>query len=371
MSTFEKGNSLKLNFRFFFLIAITLILIGVIFVYSSSSIYALEKFGSASYFLKKHLFYLFIAIVGFFTFAAVPVEFWRKMSPYFFLGALFLTALTFVPYFSLNVHGSSRWLRLPGFSFQPSELLKFFLFIYLGFFLEKKETRIKSLTFSYIPFLAILGCCFILLIKQPDFGSVATIFLASFALFFIAGLKESHLLLTFLSALPIVAVAVFFVAYRFQRILIFLNPWSDPRGRGYQIIQSLIAIGSGGVWGQGISCSKQKFFYLPMLHTDFIFAIIAEECGFFGSAFIVVLYLLFCYFGLKLATLLQSSFAMYITLGFTILISLQATINLMVVCGLVPTKGLGLPFISYGGTALICNVCMLGLIANFVKEQRK
>ncbi|HBS48197.1 TPA: putative lipid II flippase FtsW [Candidatus Dependentiae bacterium] len=365
-----KENQLRVSFRIFFSISLVLILIGIIFVYSSSSIYALEKFGSAGYFLKKHLFYLTIAFCSFIFFANVRVSLLQKLIPYIFLLSLALTALTFVPHFSLKVHGSSRWLNLFGFSFQPSEILKFFLFIYLGFFLEKKENFIKSFSYSYLPFLAILGSCFILLIKQPDFGSVATIFLAAFAVFFIAGIKESHLFFTFLSALPLAVVAIFFVAYRFQRILIFLNPWIDPRGKGYQIIQSLIAIGSGGFLGQGISCSKQKFFYLPMLHTDFIFAIIAEEIGFVGSFFIVVLYLLFCYFGLRIATFLKSPFAMYTTMGFTILISLQALINLMVVCGLVPTKGLGLPFISYGGTALICHISMLGLIANFVKEQR-
>ena len=176
----------------------------------------------------------------------------------------------------------------------------------------------------------------------------------------------------FITLLVTVPAGIFLIltkTYRLNRILIFLNPWSDPLGRGFQIIQSLIAIGSGSLWGVGISNSKQKFFYLPMQHTDFIFPIIAEETGFIGSCIIILLYFLFCYFGLKIALQLENLFAFFTTLGFVILISLQAVINLMVTSGLLPTKGLGLPFISYGGTSLVCLFCMIGLIANFARQQ--
>ncbi len=367
----KKKSSLKINLRFLLVTVLFLISIGLVFIYSSSSIFSLEKFGTTTFFLKKHLLYLAIGIVGFLTFALAPISFFKKNAPFLFLFSVGMTLLTFVPQINLKVHGSSRWLNLAGFSFQPSELLKLFLLVYLGFFLEKKMGRIKSLTYSYLPFLLILGICGFILFRQPDFGSAVTIFVTSFMVFFIAGLKESHLFITVASAIPALAAAIFFVTYRFERILIFLNPWADPRGRGYQIIQSLIAIGSGGLWGQGISYSRQKFFYLPMLHTDFIFSIIAEEVGFVGSIFIVVLYVLFCYLGLKIATQLKSPFACYTTVGFTILLSLQAVMNLMVVSGLIPTKGCGLPFISYGGSALVCNLCMIGLIANFVRAEIK
>lgn len=363
-------NQLKNDFRFFLLIVGLLTLIGFIFVYSSSSVYALEKFGSSFYFLKKQFFMLLPAIAGFVLFACVPTRFWKKYSALFFVLSLILVALTFLPSIGLRLHGSYRWLNFLGFSLQPSEILKLFLFIYMGFFLEKKQKKIRSLVHSYLPFLAILGITFFLLLKQPDFGSVVTIFVTAFTLLFIAEFNLLHLFVTTLITIPIGIFLIFSKTYRLNRILIFLNPWSDPQGRGFQIIQSLIAIGTGGLWGVGISNSKQKFFYLPMQHTDFIFPIIAEETGFVGSCFVVVLYFLFFFFGIKIALKLERPFAFFTTLGFIVLISLQAVINLMVTCGLLPTKGLGLPFISYGGTSFVSLFCMIGLIANFVREQK-
>lgn len=367
MSVFE--NRLKIDFRFLLSIVGILTLVGVIFIYSASSVYALEKFGSSTYFLKKHLFMLLLAVGGFVLFASVPIKFWRKYAPLLFLFSLIATILTFLPYTGMKMHGSSRWLNLFGFSLQPSEFLKLFLFIYMGFFLERKYNKTSSFIHSYLPFLTILGITFVLLLKQPDFGAVVTIFVTAIILFFVAEFKLMHLLITILVTLPLGAILIFTKAYRLKRILIFLNPWADPQGQGFQIIQSLIAIGSGQAWGVGISNSQQKFFYLPMQHTDFIFPIIAEETGFIGSCLLLGLYFLFCYFGLKIALRLENPFAFFTTLGFVVLISLQAVINLMVTSGLLPTKGLGLPFVSYGGTSLICLFCMIGLIANFVREQ--
>ena len=362
-------DSLKSDFRFLLTIVSILTLIGFVFIYSASSVYALEKFGASSYFLKKQLFFAIPAIAGFIVFASIPINFLKRLSPLFFILSLFFTMLTFLPNLGVKIHGSSRWLNIFGFGAQPSEFLKLFLFIYVGFFLEKKQRKIRSFLHSYLPFLTILGITFIVLLRQPDFGSVVTIFTTALILFFVAEFKWSHLITTVICTLPIGVFLIFTKAYRLNRILIFLNPWSDPQGRGFQIIQSLIAIGSGNIWGLGISNSKQKFFYLPMQHTDFIFPIIAEETGFVGSCFIIVLFFLFCFLGLRLALKFDNLFAFFTTLGFIVFISLQAVINLMVTCGLLPTKGFGLPFISYGGTSLLCFFCMIGLIANFVRSQ--
>ncbi|MBD3231505.1 putative lipid II flippase FtsW [Candidatus Dependentiae bacterium] len=365
MALIEK--KIKYDLQFLFLIVFSLTTLGLIFIYSSSSVYALEKFGSANFFLKKQFLFLIPAFIGFLFFAIFPFQLIKKYSPFFFIGSLILTASTLIPFLGLKLHGSSRWLL--GSSFQPSELLKFFLIIYMGFFLEKKQKRIRSFWHSYLPFLLILSITFLILLKQPDFGAVVTIFITSVLLLFVAEFKLKYLILTILAALPIGFFLIFSKSYRLNRILIFLNPWQDPQGRGFQIIQSLIAIGSGGLWGIGVSNSKQKFFYLPMQHTDFIFSIIAEETGFVGSCLIILLYFLFCYFGLKIALQLDNPFAFFTTLGFVILISLQATINLMVTSGLLPTKGLGLPFVSYGGSSLVCFFCMIGLISNFVRQK--
>jgi cell division protein FtsW len=352
----------------FLLSALALTLIGLIFIYSSSSIFAMEKFGCASYFLKKQMFYLVIAFGCFFFFAATPTLFWKKHAPLFFLGAIFLTLLTFVPHLGLKCHGSNRWLSVFGFSFQPSELLKLFLLIYIGFFLEKKQLVSGSFFNSYLPFLAILGITSAVLLKQPDFGSVITLFSTAVILLFIAEFNMIYLLITVAATIPAVAYLIMTKSYRLNRILIFLNPWADPQGKGFQIIQSLIAIGSGSFWGLGISNSKQKFFYLPMQHTDFIFSILAEETGFVGCSILILLYFSLCYWGFRLALQFEKPFEFFTTLGFVIFVSLQAAINLMVTSGLLPTKGLGLPFVSYGGTALISLFCMLGLVTNFARS---
>ncbi len=364
-----KNRTLKINLRLLLLISSILSVIGLLFIYSSSCIYASEKFFSPFYFLKKQIFYLFLSIIGFIVFASIPLSTIKKRSPLFFLFSVIGLILTFVPSLSLRVHGSNRWVNFFGFSFQPSEFFKIFLFLYIAFLFEKKTHQITSIYRLYLPFISILGISFVMLLKQPDFGSVVTIFITTVILFFVAGVRITHLFTVVLVSLPVAAAAIFLKSYRFNRILVFLNPWSDPHGRGYQIIQSLIAIGSGGFWGLGIANSKQKFFYLPMQHTDFIFSIIAEEMGLVGGIIIILLYVFFCYFGIRIVTELEDSFAFYSTLSFIVLISLEAVINLMVVTGLIPTKGLGLPFISYGGTALISNFIMLGLIANFVRNQ--
>lgn len=356
--------------RLFLGISIILTVVGLIFVYSSSSIFSLEKYGSAHYFLKKQFLFVIPSIIGFFTFALVPLRVWHRLAGKAFFCALILTALTLIPALGLKFHGSNRWLAIAGFGFQPSELLKLFLFMYVGLFFEKKQGYVSSWMALYGIFVTALGIAFLVLLKQPDFGSVVTIFSTTLMLFFVAECKMMYLLITILCSLPAVVYLVLTKSYRINRILVFLNPWADPQGRGFQIIQSLIAIGSGQLWGVGLSNSRQKFFYLPMQHTDFIFPIIAEEVGFFGSVVLIMLFVLFCFFGIRVALALQSPFAFFTSLAFVLFITLQAIINLMVSCGLLPTKGLGLPFISYGGTALVCFWCMIGFIINGARHER-
>jgi len=364
------GNRLRDDLRNFLVIVLLLNVIGLVFIYSSSSIFALEKHGSAHYFLKKQLFYLIPSMLGFWLFSRISLDKLKRITPWLFIGSLGLTAMTLIPFFGVKFHGSNRWLSLGGVGFQPSELLKLFLFMYLGYFLERRLNCIKSFLHTYLPFLAILGISFILLLKQPDFGSVVTIFSTALVLFFVAECKMLYVAITALLACPAVVYLVLAKSYRLNRILIFLNPWADPQGKGFQIIQSLIAIGSGQWWGLGISHSKQKFFYLPMQHTDFIFPIIAEEVGFIGVTALILLYVLFCFWGLRIAVGLNHPFAFFTTLAFVVFVTLQAVINLMVASGLLPTKGLGLPFISYGGTALVCLWCMVGFMVNAVRSAR-
>lgn len=347
-----------------------LMTIGLLFIYSSSSVFALEKLGDPTFFVKKQLKGLLLGLFALVIVRYIPLNHIKKMSPYIFLGALGLTILTLIPPFALKVHGSSRWFNLFGFSFQPSELLKMALIVYVAYFLTKKEKKSGSFVHGYLPFLTILGITSLVLLKQPDFGLAVTLGATIFTLLFIAQFKAMHLLLTFSLVIPLIGGLIYFFPYRLHRILTFLDPWNDPQGAGFQIIQSLIAIGSGGFWGSGIAQSKQKYFYLPMQHTDFIFSIIAEETGFIGSSLLIALFILFLYFGMRIAWQLKDNFAVFTTLGFVILTSLQALINIGVTVGLLPTKGIGLPFVSYGNSALIASLGMVGLIINCVYESK-
>lgn len=355
----------------FSLAIIALVVIGIIFIYAASSVYALEHCGSALYFVKKQIIGGILLGLGALIIArSVSPDFLYRSTPLIFFISLALTAFTLLPGLSQRIHGSSRWISFLGFGFQPSELLKISLILYTAHFLTKKEGKTPSFIHGYLPFLIVLGITSLILLKQPDFGLTVTLIMTTFLLLFIAQFQTKHLLLTLLASVPAVIFLILMQPYRIKRILTFLNPWADPQGAGFQIIQSLIAIGSGNVWGVGIGNSKQKFFYLPMQHTDFIFSIIAEETGFIGSLFLIFLYTLFLYMGLRIAWQMKKTFFTFTILGFVILISLQALINLAVATGMVPTKGIGLPFVSYGNTALVCNIAMIGIIIAMVRENR-
>jgi cell division protein FtsW len=367
---FFEQKQLHADLKIFLALIASLIIIGFLFIYSSSSVYALEKFGSASYFVKKQFFGLGLGFLGLLFCRFISLDYIKNITPLLFCSSLIMTCLTLLPTFSERIHGSRRWLYCYGYSFQPSELLKISLLLYLAYFLTKQEAYLKSFRYGYLPFVSILGVVALILLKQPDFGMTVTLLITSFLLFFIVQFKTKHLVVTLTTLLPTIGALIYMRPYRWQRILTFLNPWNDPKGSGFQIIQSLIAIGSGSLLGIGISHSKQKFFYLPMQHTDFIFSIIAEETGFIGSLAIITIYFLFLYFGIRIAWQLKDSFASFLTLGFVLLISLQTIINLAVATGLAPTKGIGLPFVSYGISALLCSLCMVGVIINCVYENR-
>jgi cell division protein FtsW len=354
----------------FLIIIATLILIGCLFVYSSSSVYALETYGSSIFFVKRQLVGLGIGLVALIVGRALPLSFIQRTAPALFITSLALVCMTLIPSLSRTIHGSSRWLCFAGFSFQPSELLKIALIFYVAYFLEKNSHK-NSFSFKqFIPFCLLLSFMCIALLKQPDFGMTVTLLLTTIILFFCAHAQIKHIVITLLGLIVSAIFLILFRPYRLQRIVTFLNPWQDPKGKGFQIIQSLIAIGSGNWLGTGIAHSHQKFFYLPMQHTDFIFSIIAEETGFIGCLFLITLFILLLYFGIRIAHQLTNSFNTLVVLGFMILIHLQTIMNMAVATGLAPTKGVGMPFISYGNSSLVCYLFMIGVIINMVHETK-
>lgn len=366
----SKKLPLYADLNVFLTIIATLILIGCLFVYSSSSVYALETFGTSLFFVKRQLAGLGIGLIALCIGRALPLNFIKRTAPILFLGSLFLVILTLLPTFSRTIHGSSRWLSFARFSFQPSELLKITLLFYVAYFLDKKTTKGTITLKHFIPFCIFISGMCIALLKQPDFGMTITLLLTTIILFFCAHAHIKHIIITLFGLAVSAVFLILFRPYRLQRVLTFLDPWQDPKGAGFQIIQSLIAIGSGNWLGTGIAHSRQKFFYLPMQHTDFIFSIIAEETGWIGCMFLITLFILLLYFGIRIAHKLNDTFSTLVVLGFMILIHLQTIMNMAVATGLAPTKGVGMPFISYGNTSLVCYLFMIGVIINMVHENK-
>lgn len=366
----SKKLPLQADLNVFLIIIATLILIGCLFVYSSSSVYALETFGTSVFFVKRQLAGLAVGLCALYIGRIVPLHAIKKSAPVLFLSSLLLVILTLLPTFSRTIHGSSRWLSIAGFSFQPSELLKITLIFYVAYFLEKRTLKGTLSLKQFIPFCFFITIMCIALLKQPDFGMTVTLLLTTIILFFCAHAHIKHIIVTLVGLAITATFLILFRPYRLQRVLTFLNPWQDPKGAGFQIIQSLIAIGSGSWLGTGIAHSKQKFFYLPMQHTDFIFSIIAEETGLIGCLFLITLFMLLLYFGIRIAHQLTNSFNTLVVLGFMIVIHLQTVMNMAVATGLAPTKGVGMPFVSYGNTSLVCYLFMIGVIINMVHENK-
>ncbi len=353
------------------IIAISLMGLGIVIVYSASAILATDRFGDGYYFLKKQALFGAFALAMMMVTMNIPYAFLKRLA-YPMLGAsvLFLILLL-IPGIGYRVGGSTRWIRLVNLSFQPSEFAKLVLIIFLAYFLEKKGDRMRTFSLGFLPVLVISGTMIYLVMLQPDFG--VALFLATmvFMLLFIGGVRMSYLVSTILAALPIIYLLITRVDYRYRRIIGFLDPWEDPSRTTFQMVQSLLAFGSGGLFGTGLGGGSQKLFFLPAPHTDFIFSVIGEELGLVGAAITLGLFTLFTIRGFRVALMAEDTFGTLLGVGITAMISMQVIINMGVVLGLLPTKGLTLPFISYGGTSLLVNAMGVGILLNISSTVRR
>jgi cell division protein FtsW len=345
-----------------FLITLALISIGIIMVYSASAILSLEKYNDPYFFLKRQMAWVFLGLVGMFFAARVNYRALPKLLKPLLLLTFFLLILVLFPQFGKEVAGARRWLKIGDFTLQPSEIAKLILILYMADTLSRKKEKIKDLAYGFLPPLIILGTIFILILRQPDLGTALIILVVILGMLFVSGVRLKHLFSLFLVALPGIWLLINKVGYRKRRILAFLDPWSDPQGYGFQIIQSLIALGSGGILGRGLGEGTQKLFYLPAPHTDFIFAILGEELGFLGGMVVIILFGAFVYFGARIARRAPDLFGSLLALGITTWIGLQAMINIGVATGTLPTKGIPLPFISFGGSSLIFSLIGVGVL---------
>ncbi len=357
--------------RWILLSTAVLVFVGALMIYSSTSVITpvlAKKKVTEFYYFKRHIFTIGIGfIILFLTSYKLRLSLVQKYAVHLLIASFILLILVFIPGIGVTAGGATRWIRLWPSTFQPSELVKLSMVIFLAYYLSNPGYRTDSFT-SFVKPIGIMMLFQIVILKQPDFGAAMSLAFLTLAMLFISGTRLRYLASLGVFAIPVI-VMLALKPYRLQRITCFLDPWKEPQGCGFQLIQSFIALGSGGMTGVGIGSSKQKLAYLPESHTDFIFSIIGEEFGLIGVLSIVVLFLIIFVKGITVANRAKESFVYYLATGLTLMISLQALINFAVAIGLVPTKGLPLPFISYGGSSLLVNMAAVGMLLAISKGE--
>lgn len=356
-----------------FLTVIILIVTGLIMVYSTSAMASIVQYGVSYHFIIRQLIYVIIS--AFFIAFLMRNDYHALKSLYgfilfFIIGALFLV---FVPHIGISAGGSRRWLNLIFFSIEPSEFLKIAFIIYLANFLEKRKDILDDNRYSLMfmsPFI-FMGLLDFLLLKQPDFGTAAILFFITILMLFAGGVSLLYLISTLAFGSAIAYLLIFSVAYRRARILAFLHPFHDKTGIGFQIVQSMFAFARGGLFGTGLGNGKEKLFFLPTPYSDFVFSTVGEELGFIGVTIFIMLYLILAYRGLKIAINAPDLFGTYLAYGLTALIVISAFLNIGVVLGFLPTKGLALPFVSYGGSSMLASCIAIGILLNISSQSIK
>ena len=357
--------------RWLLFITVLLIGFGALMIYSTTSVVtpALAKRGvSEFYYFKRHIFTILAGFSFMFLAYRLKPSTIKKMAIPLLIFSFVLLILVFLPSIGVSAGGARRWIRLWPSTFQPSELVKLSMVIFLARYISMPEYRTDSFI-SFIKPIFIMIIFQIAILKQPDFGAAMSLAFLTFAMLFLSGTRLRYLASLLVFAMPVIFKLVT-EPYRLRRLISFLDPWEDAQGSGFQLVQSFIALGSGGLAGVGLGSSKQKLSYLPESHTDFIFSIIGEEFGFIGVSVVIALFLLLFIKGISIANKAKDEFVYYLAIGLSLMISLQALINFAVATGLVPTKGLPLPFVSYGGSALLVNLAAIGILLNISKGEQ-
>lgn len=371
LSIYFRKELMHMNKKFDLLLFIAVIVMasfGVVMIYSASSIWAEYKFHDPFNFVKSQLFFLGIGIFLMLFISKIDYHFLKKKAN-LILGICFVfLVLVLIPGIGSIRNGSRSWFGIGGFGIQPSEFAKIGLIIYTAKYLSNNKKNLREIKKGVLPILVVIGLFFILIMLEPDFGTAMVIVLTLTSLIFISGVKISFFVkIGFVGLLGIVALIII-APYRMARIVSFLNPWSDPLGSGFQIIQSLYAIGPGGLLGQGFLNSHQKHFYLPEPQTDFIFSIISEEFGFLGVLIVTSFFCFIFYRATKIALNSYDAFGKFLAFGLAVGIVIQAALNLCVVIGLIPVTGVTLPFFSYGGSSLLVSMASIGIILNISRK---
>jgi cell division protein FtsW len=353
--------------RYLFTATALLVFIGLVMVFSASAVMAKERFGSPYTFVLKQLSWAVAGIVA--MLIAMRLDYRRYKHPAVVFSLLALTTVLLLVVFLVDrSHHTHRWIHWGGFSLQPSELAKPALILFLAFFLENRTQSIEDWRNTLLPAIGPVLVFLLLIVAEPDLGTAIACAGIAACILFVAGMQLRYFGYAVLAALPPLYLLLFRVSWRHDRVLAFLNPYADPQKTGFHIIQSLIAVSTGGLTGLGLMEGKQKLFYLPEPHTDFIFAVTAEELGLIGSLLIVALFAVFLWRGARTALRTSDLFGRYLAVGITTMVVMQAFINMSVVLGLMPTKGIPLPFVSYGGSSLFVTLACVGALLNISKQ---
>ena len=344
-----------------------LVFIGIIMVFSASFIQSKFKLDDSYYFLKRNLIYAVLGFIAMMFTAKLDYRFWDKNSRKLGIGVIVLLILVLSPV-GISLNGAQRWLGFGGLTIQPAELAKFATIIITAKLIEKKYDDIKSLTKGVLPLLIMPGMFFTLIILQPNLSTAGTVILVTFVMIFVAGMDMKIVYTMFGAGVALFGVMVAAAPYRLARVTSFLDPFKDPLGAGYQVIQGLYALGSGGLFGLGLGKSRQKYFYIPEPQNDFIFAIIGEELGLIGCAIVIMLFVLLVYRCIRIAIRCSDVFSCMLVVGIGGQIGIQAALNIAVATSSMPVTGVALPFISYGGTSLIIFMAAVGIVLNVSKH---
>ena len=355
--------------KWMLLAVVGLLAVGVTMVLSTSYLYSQERYGDGTYFFRKQMIAMGAGAVALIACTMIPSALYRRFAYPLLALSFIILVLVLVPGVGVNRGGARRWIMFPGFAFQPSELAKLALVFYLAHSMAKKEQMIRSFSVGVLPHLIVFGLFAGMLLLDPDFGTALMLSMLLYFMLFIGGARVHHLVGTGLMALPVLIYVLTKADYRIRRLMSFLDPWSDAAGSGFHVIQSLIAFGSGQIWGRGLGESRQKLFYLPEAHTDFVFSVIGEELGLLGALAVLALFGVIITRGLQLTAKIEEPFDQYLAFGLTVLLGLQALIHMGVVMGLMPTKGLVLPFISYGGSAMVINLMEAGILLGLSRRR--
>ncbi len=353
-----------------FTVVAALVGIGLVMIFSASSATAYAEHHDVAFYVKRQFMWLVVGLGVAYVAYRMEYQRLRRAAPYLLAASMFALLAVLVPHVGISVNGARRWIGVSALSLQPSEFAKLALVIYLAAMLASRGERITSLVKGLIPLCVPVFLCALLVLKEPDMGTASLYVMLAFAMFFAAGARIPHMLAVILSTLPVAVISIVASPYKRARIFAFIDPWKDPLNTGFHIVQSLLALGSGGIFGVGLGASRSKFFYLPEQYTDFIFSILGEELGLIGALVVVALFVVLAYRAVRIAMEAPDRFGFFLAVGCASLIVIQAFINIGVVTSSWPVTGVPLPFISFGGSSLIVNLTAVALILNVGRHRK-